>query len=46
MSSWDKESDLFGNIHYYYEIDPDSDIPIKEQMELFMRQIYDVVDWA
>ena len=46
MSSWDKESDLFGNIHYYYEIDPDSDTPIKEQMELFMRQIYDVVDWA
>lgn len=46
MSSWDKESDLFGNIHYYYEIDPDSDTPIKEQMELLMRQIYDVVDWA
>lgn len=46
MSSWDKESDLFANIHYYYEIDPDSDTPIKKQMELFMRQIYDVVDWA
>ena len=46
MSSWDTESDLFGNIHYYYEIDPDSDTPIKQQMELFMRQIYDVVDWA
>lgn len=46
MSSWDKESDIFGNIHYYYEIDPDSSTSIKEQMELFMRKIYDSIDWG
>ena len=46
FSSFDKESDLLGSIHYYYDIDPDSDIPIKEQMEQFMRKIYENVDWA
>ena len=45
-SSWDKESDIYGNIHYYFEIDPDSTTSIKEQMELFIRQIYDAIDWA
>ena len=46
FSSFDKESDLLGSIHYYYDIDLDSDIPIKEQMEQFMRKIYENVDWA
>ena len=43
-SSWYKE--IYGNIHYYYEIDPDSIIPIKKQMELFMRKIYEEIDWT
>lgn len=43
ISSRDREADIFGNIHYY-EIDPDSDISIKEQMDLFMRKIYDTID--
>ena len=46
MSSWDKDSDIFGSIHYYFEINPDSDIPIKDQMELFMRKIYENIDWG
>lgn len=44
MSSWDKESDLFGNIHYYYEIDPESETSIKEQMDSFMSKIYNEID--
>lgn len=43
-SSFDDESDLCGSCHYYFEIDPDSEIPIKEQMELFMRKIYKKID--
>lgn len=46
MSSGDNASGLSGSIHYYYEIDPDSAVPIKEQMEQFMRKIYYVVDWG
>lgn len=43
-SSWDEESEIYGNIHYYYDIDPDSDIPIKEQMDRFIRKIFECVD--
>lgn len=46
MSSGDNASGLSGSIHYYYEIDPDSAVPIKEQMEQFMRKIYHVIDWG
>lgn len=45
-SSCDKDSDIFGNIHYYFEIDPDSATPIKDQMELFMHKIYNNIDWG
>lgn len=42
-NSWDKESHIYGDIHYYYEIDPDSDIPIKDQMKSMMSKIYQVL---
>lgn len=44
LSSWDKDSDVFGNIHYYYEIDTDSQVPIKEQMDNMMTKIYEKVE--
>lgn len=44
FSSWDNESDIFGNIHYYYEIDTNSEIAIKDQMESVMRKIYASID--
>lgn len=39
-SSGDRESKAFGDIHYYYEIDADSDVSIKDQMEDLTRKIY------
>lgn len=36
----DKESGLWGCVYRYYEIDPDSKIPIREQMERMIREIY------
>ena len=44
FSTWDRESDISGAVHYYYEIDPDSATPIKEQMELLMRKLYKKFD--
>ena len=44
MSSWDKESGIFGNIHHYFELDITSEKTIKDQMECMMRKIYDVID--
>lgn len=44
FSTSDKEADIFGTVHYYYEIDPDSETPIKEQMELFIRKVYEKID--
>ncbi len=38
----DKESGLWGCMYQYYEIDPDSKIPIREQMERMIREIYKV----
>lgn len=36
----DSNADVSGTIHYYFDIDPDSDTPIKEQMSKMMSQIY------
>lgn len=44
LSSWDRESDVFGNQHHYFEIEPDSEISIKDQMDRMMRKIYGVLD--
>ena len=44
FSTSDRESGIFGNSHYYHEIDPDSSTPIKEQMELFIRNVYEKID--
>ncbi|GEM_PF-2351877 len=40
----DKESGIWGSEHRYHEIDPDSEIPIKEQMERFPTKIYQAID--
>lgn len=45
-NSWDEESGVYGNIHYYYELNPTSDKSLKDQMESMMRKIYDVIDLA
>lgn len=44
VSSWDKDSEVYGNIHHYFEIDTNSEMPIKEQMERMMSKIYDVIE--
>lgn len=38
----DKESGIWGCVYRYYEIDPESKIPIREQMERMIREIYKV----
>lgn len=40
QSSGDIETKISGNIHYYFDIDMDSDIPIKTQMKSMMSKIY------
>ena len=40
----DKESGLCGCMYRYYEIDPDSKIPLREQMERMIREVYKVYD--
>lgn len=39
-SSSEKEYDIFGNIHYYYDLNPSSEVPIKQQMKDMMQRIH------
>lgn len=38
----DKESGILGCVYSYYEMDPDSEVPLREQMEKMIREIYKV----
>lgn len=41
----DEESSVFGKTHLYFELHPNSDASIKDQMESMMRKIYEEIDW-